>query len=89
MTLDQIDDAVRLRNYRKNVMGLAQAAREGYMSLEFSGYQHPDSHISLQCVRDAVVAECARLREEYEDELMAMGVMLPESALSAADGIKP
>lgn len=84
MTLDQIDDAVRLRNYRKNVIGLAEAAKSAYMSLEFSGYKNPESHISLDVVRDAVVAECQRLQAAYEAELAAMGVMImPPSATTS------
>ena len=74
VTLDQIDDAVRLRNYRRNVMLLAECAASGYMKLEITGCQHPDSHISMNVVREAIVAECQRLRAEYEAELAALGV---------------
>ena len=77
MTLDQIDDAIRLRNYRKNVMDLADTADCGLMRLSFSGCPYPDSHISLRVVRDAVIAECRRLQAEYEAELGAMGITVP------------
>lgn len=83
MTLDQIDDAVRLRNFRKNVMELANVARESFMELTFTGFPHPDSHISLECVRNAVVAECERDRAIYEAELIALGVTLSEAELLA------
>lgn len=88
MTIDQIDDAVRLRNYRRNVMGLAEAARSSSMTLTFTGFQNPDSHISLKCVRDAVLTECERKQKEYEAELRAMGVDLPDLSHSTAERTK-
>lgn len=76
MTIDQIEDAIKLRNYRKNVMELAETASSSFMTLQFTGCKSPESHISLHVVRDAVIAECRRLQAEYEAELAAMGVTL-------------
>lgn len=81
MKLSNLDDAVRLRTYRANVMRLAEIAKSGWIDLKFAGEPHPDSHISLQCVRDAVIAECERERRKYEAELAEMGVVV-EDALS-------
>lgn len=79
MTLDQLDRAVALRNFRRNVIRLSECAASGYMALEFGGEKHPDSHISLQCVRDAVIAECERERRKYETELAEMGVIVEDA----------
>ena len=89
MKLEQIEDAVRLRNYRRNVINLAEAAKSGFMRLSFDGCENPDSHISLHVVRDAIVAECQREQAKYEAELIAMGVEVPASPALTKGQIEP
>lgn len=74
MKLCDLDEVTRLKNYRTNCQSLRRAAECGRMDLKLGNIEHPESHISLECVRRAVMAECDREIENYETKLREYGV---------------
>jgi hypothetical protein len=74
MKLCDLDEAVTLINYRKNCEELRRCAESGFIELRFTGCSTPESHISLDCVREAVKKECDRVIAEYEAKLNSLGV---------------
>lgn len=74
MKLCNLDEVVKLRNWRKNAESLRRCAESGLMTLKFSGFEEPSSCIALDCVRRAVMAECDREIANYEEQLKELGV---------------
>lgn len=77
MLINQIDDAVRLRNYRKNAIKLREASESGHVDLVLwhAGEKiDPASHICIECVRRAIAAECDREIADYERQLTELGI---------------
>lgn len=74
MKLADIEDVIRLRNYRAKAIDLQKSAESGFMELRFAGFDDPASCISLECVRRAVSDECQREIDGYDDQLRKLGV---------------
>lgn len=74
MKLCDLEDVIRLRNYREKAMELQKASQSGFMELRFAGFQDPASTISLECVRRAVAEECQREIDNWDAQLRKLGI---------------
>lgn len=74
MKLCNLDEVTKFKKYREHCQILRRCAESSMMELKFTGCPDPDAHISLECVRRAVMAECDREIENYETKLKELGV---------------
>ena len=77
MTLDEIDDAVRHRNYRRNAQRMREAFNSGIFAptATWDGETHHlGTLVPVTSVRDAAVAALDAFIAEQERELAGLGV---------------
>jgi hypothetical protein len=87
MTLDDIDEAVMLRNHRAKAMALADAARSGPIDLRLARMGEKFDAFSIipaMTVRDAVVLACQQFIAEIDGKLSLLGVAVPTKSQETA-----
>lgn len=75
MKLSDLDEAVKLRNWRAKALDLIQVA-DGALEVKFlyRSDMNVASIISVDCVHEAIQAQCRTMIAIWECELKALGV---------------
>lgn len=82
MRLEDLDDVVALRNYRKKLLALRPVAESGFFHVQIGldpMIRDLSSHMSLESVREFVVGRIDSKIREYEMELARLGVEVENS----------
>jgi hypothetical protein len=77
MKLSDLDQALALRNHRNRAQVLRRIAQDGFFDpecIDNGERMKVSSVISVELIRDAIVAECDKFIAAKEAELLALGV---------------
>lgn len=83
--IDNLDEVIRIRNFRKKVLQLRQSARHSpidcRIALGDGAMSDVFSIIGAQPAREVIVQACDLALEEYEAQLAVFGVTVTEESV--------